>query len=231
MSLKTCCEKTLNIENLCGDKMKRKYYLRGIGIGIIFSAVIMSIAYNTSDIKNMTEEEIIERAMELGMIYEDEHSKLDDLLSTITPSPNPEGNETNDVQPTEEVKEETLPTGEPETELDDDSKNDTEKEPTTDPEKSSGDTETDSDTGSNENKDEINEETKQEKKISVEITNGMSSETVAKLLKSKGVIEDPAAFNQYLILNKYTKDIGIGTYELEPYSSYKTITDIIILGN
>ncbi|MDF2800488.1 MAG: hypothetical protein K0S61_391 [Anaerocolumna sp.] len=190
--------------------MKRKYYLRGIGIGIIFAAIIMLIAYNTSYKDKMSDKEIIERAKELGMVYEEDNSNLDELLLTVTPSPTPtEEAVANDLQPTKEAEETIVPTIAP-TKVPD-------KVPTEGVKVKSDESESS----------DQNDESK-DQQISIEITAGMSSEGVAKLLKSKGVIEDSAAFNQYLILNNYTKEIRIGTYEVVPFTSYKEITDIII---
>lgn len=46
--------------------MKLKYYLRGLGIGIVVTAIIMSIAASKNH--KMTDEEIVARAKQLGMI-------------------------------------------------------------------------------------------------------------------------------------------------------------------
>lgn len=46
--------------------MERKYYLRGLGVGIAVTAIIMGIA--VSDDKAMTDEEIMARARKLGMV-------------------------------------------------------------------------------------------------------------------------------------------------------------------
>lgn len=46
--------------------MERKYYLRGLGLGILMTAVIMGVAL--SGRKAMTDDEIIARAKELGMV-------------------------------------------------------------------------------------------------------------------------------------------------------------------
>ncbi|MBD5449402.1 MAG: endolytic transglycosylase MltG [Lachnospiraceae bacterium] len=46
--------------------MERKYYLRGLGIGIVVTAIIMGIALSGD--KAMTDEEIISRAKKLGMV-------------------------------------------------------------------------------------------------------------------------------------------------------------------
>lgn len=48
--------------------MEKKYYLRGLGLGIIVTAVIMGIALSGGTKKReMTDEEVIARAKELGM--------------------------------------------------------------------------------------------------------------------------------------------------------------------
>lgn len=47
-------------------KLKMKYYLRGLGLGIVVTAVIMCIMESKD--KTMTNEEIIARAKQLGMI-------------------------------------------------------------------------------------------------------------------------------------------------------------------
>lgn len=51
--------------------MNLKYYLRGLGLGIVMTAIIMGIATHGKD-KSLTEEEIIEKAKTLGMIEEDQ---------------------------------------------------------------------------------------------------------------------------------------------------------------
>lgn len=51
--------------------MKLKYFLRGLGAGIIFGALIMLAAYMTSGSYKVSDEEIIKRAKELGMVQGD----------------------------------------------------------------------------------------------------------------------------------------------------------------
>ncbi len=83
--------------------MKWKYYLRGLGIGILVTTVILSLAGIGR--KNMTDEEVIKRAKELGMV---ESTLLSDLADQ---------EKADEVKPTEPETspqpEETLP---PETE-------------------------------------------------------------------------------------------------------------------
>ena len=49
--------------------MKLKYYLRGLGIGILVTSIIMGIALSHGK-QEMSDEEIMERASELGMVEE-----------------------------------------------------------------------------------------------------------------------------------------------------------------
>ena len=51
--------------------MKLKYYLRGLGIGIILTTLILTISFSG---KKVSDEEVIKRAEELGMVMKEEES-------------------------------------------------------------------------------------------------------------------------------------------------------------
>ena len=51
--------------------MKLKFYLRGLGIGIAVTALVMGLALSKDTKESMTDEEIRERAEQLGMVEED----------------------------------------------------------------------------------------------------------------------------------------------------------------
>ena len=59
-------------------KMNLKYYLRGLGIGIIVTALIMGIVAGGKG-RSLSDEEIIKRAEQLGMTMES------DVLSEALP--------------------------------------------------------------------------------------------------------------------------------------------------
>ena len=63
-----------------GEKMKLKYYMRGIGVGILFSIIVFLIVGQEE--LQMTEEQIIAAAKELGM---EEKKTID--LSGLNPTP------------------------------------------------------------------------------------------------------------------------------------------------
>lgn len=70
--------------------MKKRYYLRGLGIGVFLTALIMGLA--KGDVQTMTDDEVRARALELGMV---EQKTLSDLVDEpteppqVTPEPPP----------------------------------------------------------------------------------------------------------------------------------------------
>ncbi len=61
--------------------MKRKYFLRGLGIGIIVTALLLCIAYR----KQMTEQNIINQAKSFGMVFP-ETSETPQAEPTVEPT-------------------------------------------------------------------------------------------------------------------------------------------------
>lgn len=61
--------------------MKLKYYLRGLGIGIICTAIIMGIALSGKE--KLTNAEIIERARLLGMVMAEEQNEEDEAQNDV----------------------------------------------------------------------------------------------------------------------------------------------------
>lgn len=95
--------------------MKLKYYLRGLGIGILITTVILSLAGIGR--KNMTDEEVVKRAKELGMVESTLLSDLPDQTKveevrptepeTLEPEVSPEPEETASTPETPAAPEET----------------------------------------------------------------------------------------------------------------------------
>ena len=78
--------------------MKLRYYLRGLGVGILVTAVIMTVALSKKQL--MTDDEVIKRAKELGMI---ENTIIKDVA---TPKDDEEVKEEIKEEPQEEIQEE-----------------------------------------------------------------------------------------------------------------------------
>lgn len=96
--------------------MKLKYYLRGLGVGIVVTAVILTIANHLGN--KMSDEDIIKRAAKLGMVMKEDESLFPPTEpETTTPeptSPSPAEQETTAVKPAEPETTTPVPT-EPET--------------------------------------------------------------------------------------------------------------------
>lgn len=192
--------------------MKLKYYLRGLGIGILVTALIMG--FTTRDNRPLTDAEIKAAAAELGMV-ESDSLRLADLPQDRTPepettpeatsepatesetAPEPEATTEADVEPTKEP--ETTPEATP--------------EPTKEPEAASESaTETTQESGTD---------------ISVTVSAGSSSRTVCNRLEEAGAITDAAEFDKYLCDQGYSKRICVGTFEIPADASWEEIAKII----
>ena len=61
--------------------MKLKYYLRGMGIGIIVTTIILTISFSQREVE-ISDAEIISRAVELGMVMQEEDSEQTEMTET-----------------------------------------------------------------------------------------------------------------------------------------------------
>ena len=195
--------------------MKLKYYLRGLGIGILVTTVILSLAGVGR--KNMTDEEVVKRAKELGMV---ESTLLSDL---------PDQTKTDEVRPTEpeislqpETSEPEEPTSTPETPVAPEETPVAPEETPMAPEETPMAPEETPVSPEDGNPDIPAGET-----VTLVIGRGESSTTVSKNLKKAGIVEDAAAFDRFLCNNGYDKKIITGTYEIPYGASEEEIAKII----
>lgn len=188
--------------------MKLKYYLRGLGIGILITTVILSLAGIGR--KNMTDEEVVKRAKELGMV---ESTLLSDL---------PDQTKAEEVRPTEPETPEPEAGPEPE---EPDSTPETpaapEETPAAPEETSVAPEETPV------SPEDGNPDTPVGETVTLVIGRGESSTTVSKNLQKAGIVEDAAAFDRFLCNNGYDKKIITGTYEIPYGASEEEIAKII----
>lgn len=189
--------------------MKLKYYLRGLGIGMIVTALILGISFSnrqdqTSQI--MTDDQIRERAAELGMV---DSSEL--TLAALQNS---------EKQPTEGTPEETTQTQEQnniEAELETTQESEATTEP--EPEKTVGPETT--------AEPEVTEAPQRTQTASITIQRGDDSGSASRRLYEAGLVENAKAFDNYLCNNGYSRSINPGTYEIAPGTSEEEIAKII----
>lgn len=197
--------------------MKLKYYVRGLGIGIVFATLLCVISFKVSGKTDMSDTEVIKRAEALGMIMKT------DILKEETSEEETSEKET--TTETKDNKEETESESEADTkETVNESKAETvaetlpaQTEPVTEPV-----IQTEAVT------EPVTEQVKTViENISVDVISGMDSGSVSKLLYAAGVVNDAAEFDRYLVNNNYANNIRTGNYVIPKGSSYDEIAKIL----
>ena len=208
--------------------MKLKYYLRGLGIGMIVTALILGISFSHrqgQETQILTDDQIRERAEQLGMVDSSELT-LAALQNSVQQAQ--ENTEKTEASPEPET-EETTTTSEPETTAA--PENTMEPETTAAPENTM-EPET---TAAPENtvepeatpQPETIEASETSQTVTVTVKKGASSGSVSNRLQEAGLVEDAKTFDNYLCNNGYSRSINPGTYEIVPGTSEEEIAKII----
>lgn len=182
--------------------------MRGLGIGMVVTAIILGIVLG-NDGQSMTDDEIKARAKELGMI---ENTYLTQMAEKKETQETEIHSEPDITEPTETESE-------------------TEPEFTTEPEsetKPEQETETESETESEQESEPETESGQDEIQIvTITVNPGESSVSVSRSLAEAGLVEDAKEYDKYLCSNGYDKTISVGTYEIPMGTSYEEIAKII----
>lgn len=186
--------------------MERKYYLRGLGIGIVVTAIIMGIA--TSGKRGMTDEEIIARAKELGMV---ENTVLSEKTEEEA-----ETEATVDIANAEDATEKSAieETKKPETS--------TEQKQNITEETKKPETSTERQTTADKKEDITSAVVK-----TITVNSGDGSYTVAKKLAEAGVVTSAENFDTYLCQNGYDKKLRTGNFSIPADASDEQIARIV----
>lgn len=182
--------------------MKLKYYLRGLGIGIIVTTIILAISFGgkEDDIDNIPVEEVIAKATMLGMVMPEEETEtfsteqqdaVEQILENSTEELNSE--EASEIIDTE-ISEETVDTTDVGT-----------------PEDSADAVQTD------ENK----------APYRLVVNRGDVCRTVCENLAANGVIDDAEAFRKYLSEIGYASNISTGSYDIPYELTYEEIANVL----
>lgn len=203
--------------------MKLKYYLRGLGIGIAVTALVLALAGGGKE--SLTDEEIIARAKELGMVESV-------TLSQLTSEQNSETTcEEVSENMSEELSEETMGDISTEEEI---------TEPVSDVNEEEGGSESASDNVSEEsNSEEDASETASELEpqtpssevideyVVIEVGGGDGSDTVSVKLEAAGLVEDARMYDDFLCANGYDKILQTGVHEIPRTADWDTIAEIL----
>lgn len=221
--------------------MKVKYYMRGVGVGIILTVIVCS--FGNKDAKTaMSDSEIIAAAKQLGMVENDHDYDLSVLKGTITPTPEPtmESEGTVTPEPTKGIEATVTPepTNGIEATVTPEPTKGIEATVTPEPTKGIGVTVTPEPTKGLEatmtpdptKEDEAmgSQSTTIEEDIrSFAIKSGMGSEAVAKAVQESGLVADWEEFNRYLITEGYSSKIRTSNYSIAMGATYDEIAELI----
>lgn len=213
--------------------MRLKDYLRGLGMGMIVVVLILTIGGRN---RTMTDEEIIARARQLGMV--DGNQTLTDIQQKETASREEsaredtgdfyEGSipsEPTDVEEMEESADTSVWSG---------SEEGTEAEESTEPSEETiqnGSEDAEESTLGQENLEtgeaDASKAPAEVTTITVTVQRGDSSVRVSRELAAAGVVKSAKDFDQYLCENGYDKRISVGSFEIPSGATYEEIAKII----
>lgn len=191
--------------------MKLKYYLRGLGIGIIITTIILMISFSMRK-DEISDEEVIERATQLGMVMPEE--KTSDLWPDATEVAGTEYQEEPGVSAGSEGPDASIgDVGQGASDVEDNS--------------TAGETETSQGT-------EIPEDGQGQRDLSdpfrLQIQKGDVARNVCETLAANGVVDDAEAFRTYLSQTGYASFMSVGAYDIPYNLTYEEIAQILIAG-
>ena len=189
--------------------MKLKYYLRGLGIGILVTAVIMGVTQGSRK-ETLSDREIRERAAALGMV--EPGNSLADLEAAETPAATeiPEAIETPVATEIPEAIETPAATKTPEAA---ETPAATEA-PAATPEVTARPTQRPA-------------EEEEGSSYTFEIQAGDSSYQVAYRLQQAGLVADARDFDNYLCSKGYDRKLKTGSYEIPETATEEEISEIL----
>ena len=231
--------------------MEKKYYFRGLGLGIIVTAVIMGIALSGGSKREMTDNEVIARAKELGMT---ENTTL------LEPAETDENQEEMEPSAAKETVKKDVAVAQPKDNAEKTSKSDGEEpsnpdgevpseegQPADSGESKPQETPAAQDESAQNKKPAMgtNEMTKQDEdtgqeappeeesskqaaaEVNVTIVSGDGSYTVAKKLEQAGAVSSASAFDNFLCQNGYDKRLRTGTFHIPAGANDEQIAKIV----
>ncbi len=219
--------------------MKLRYYLRGLGIGILVTALILGIAPEEKK-ETLSDEEVRKRAVELGMVdpsdapLETGPAATKDPAETPKPTETPKPAETSKPTETSEPTETSKPTGTPKATATPKSTETPKPTATPKPTGTPKPTATPKPTGTPKPtatpkpaETSGQEASESAETVSVTIPSGSGSYSVSKKLEEAGLIEDAKEYDAYLCDNGYSKRLRAGTFRIPTGASWEEIAKII----
>lgn len=198
--------------------MKFKYYLRGCGFGILFTALVLTVSFYARG-GVMTDEKAMLRASELGMVMPDGTESVSDTQEdTQDAKPVANMDDTKQISKNSEKTTETEKNEIKDKSTEDDKNKDTQKSSEKDSEdKKDKDKEQDKKNSNDEN--EI---------VIVTVRRGEVCRELAKELFEKGLVDDAEKFRKYMQDSGYDNKICVGTFKLNRGMTYAQIARTLV---
>lgn len=210
--------------------MKLKYYLRGLGVGIVAMGLIMIIT--SLNHKQVSDEEVVQRARELGMEFSTTLNNMNKEESEVV-------EEETDGETTEAGQEAIKETKETETEnnAEDNAALESEDKDTVEGnETQAANTENNAEATTDETSQDTAEKTDgnsgnaadgTEEYVVLTISPGDGSDRLSVKAQELGLVESSSDFDTFLISNGYANRLRVGSYEVKVGSSYEEIVAAI----
>lgn len=183
--------------------MKLKYYLRGLGMGIIFATLAMTVSSVIHN-NNLSDEKIIKEAQKLGMVMPEEKESTQGGLWSKNEDV---------VESTEEAGTQSV-----ETEMDLENSTEVVNEETT---------ESDAEAS----QEELGEQVVGENGVTYIIINvypGDTARLIAERLYENGLVDDAETFRKYLGQTGQANRLHVGEFMVPTGATYEQIFDILM---
>lgn len=206
--------------------MRLKDYLRGLGIGMIVVVLILSIGGRD---RTMTDEEIIARARQLGMVDGNQTlTNIQDKESTATEEENTSQDFTEENYEGSIAVESVAGTvDEPEKGESPESTETDEQEVNIENSKAEETVEETAQESTEEGASDSSKAPADNGTVIITVQRGDSSVSVSRDLAAAGAVESAKDFDKYLCENGYDKRISVGTFEIPGGASYEEMAKII----
>lgn len=211
--------------------MNLKYYLRGLGLGIVMTAIIMGIA-SSGKKETLTNEEIMEKAKELGMLDDADLAEYLEEVKTETEervrneiaaeyaAANPEGNQ-------KEISEKSQTAGQTSEESDVERETEEGGEEETEQEGMIGNGEDRGKPVSQKEESETAGESEVEEPVVFTVRKGETPYSIGKRMEEDGLLPKDADFDRFLVDNGYDRKIVAAEYEIPVGADMEMIAQII----
>lgn len=223
--------------------MKLKYYLRGLGLGIVCTTIILMISF-WSHKNDISDEEVISRAKKLGMVMQEENdsilnrqtsesvtdtenvpdTQVEDTSGNVQTSQQTNKNSKNnggwrqfDTQADTTVPENTTT---PSSEITDNAGSEAADK------KAAADTTAEA-AGEKEKSEESDNKNSEKENVTIKITKGEGCRLVAEELMAQGLIEDSEDFRKYMDSKNLDNKLRVGEFSIPKGSTYEQIAKMI----